>query len=213
MNYIVFDMDGILFDTERISHESFKEIAAERGLPFEAQVLIDCIGKNRTDILAHLCECYGENFPAEEYLNLTVVRMHEKIERDGLPIMKGAVDLLDGLKAGGWHIGLASSSGRKMIAAHLTRAGLDGYFEQIIGGDMVEHSKPQPDIYVKACELLGSKPEKTIAIEDSPNGIRAAYGAGMKPIMVPDMIKPTAEISAMLYRECESLDEVREMLL
>ena len=80
----------------------------------------------------------------------------------------------------------------------------------MITGDMVEHSKPEPDIYLKACKELGVLPEEAIAIEDSPNGIRSAYRAGMKPVMVPDLIEPTPEIEAMLYKKFDSLCEVQE---
>ena len=78
---------------------------------------------------------------------------------------------------------------------------------------MIEHGKPEPDIYLRACEELGINPTDTLAIEDSPNGIRSAHAAGLKPIMVPDLIAPTPEIERLLYAKCESLEDVKEMLV
>ena len=91
-------------------------------------------------------------------------------------------------------------------------SGLGDYFQEIIGGDMVKLSKPKPDIYLKACEAIGMPPEQVIAVEDSPNGIRAAHAAGMKPVMIPDLIQPDEEISALLYRKYDSLLELRDAL-
>jgi len=122
------------------------------------------------------------------------------------------MEILTFLKENGYKIGLASSTSRHGVLGHVNRAGITDFFEVIVGGDMVEHSKPKPDIYLLACEKLGVKPENTIAIEDSPNGIRSAHAAGLKAVMVPDMIAPTPEIEALLYKKFDSLLGVRAML-
>ena len=101
---------------------------------------------------------------------------------------------MDYLKAENYKIGLASSTRKFRVLENLEKSGFTNYFETIIGGDMIEHSKPNPDIYLLACKELGVNPAETFAIEDSPNGIRSAYNAGMKPIMVPDLLEPTEEI-------------------
>ena len=137
---------------------------------------------------------------------------HNKVDIEGLPIKKGVYEILKYLSESTYKIGLASSSSTESIHKNLKRADITDYFQVIVGGDMVEHSKPEPDIYLKACSSLGVNPEKSIAIEDSPNGIRSAKSAGMLPIMVPDMIQPSEEITAILYRQYESLLDVMEHL-
>ena len=126
--------------------------------------------------------------------------------------MKGAGELLTWLQEKGVKIALASSTGQEKVLSHLRIADFTDFFQVVIGGDMVEHSKPLPDIYLKACELLGVKPENAIAIEDSPNGIRSAAAAVMLPVMVPDMVEPTPEIEELLYHKCDSLFAVRDFL-
>lgn len=209
---VVFDMDGVLFDTERISIGCWKEIAEEYGLVYTDEVAVECIGRNRKDICAVLRGAYGGDFPAEEFLDRTGRRAQEKVERDGLPVMTGVKELLAFLKENGYRIGLASSTRKVRILDHLKRAGLTDYFEMIIGGDMVEHSKPEPDIYRKACELMGVQPEKAMALEDSPNGIRSAAAAGMKAVMIPDYVSPSPEIQAIYYKKCDTLLDVIGLL-
>lgn len=193
MEAVVFDMDGVLFDTERLCMETWKEFAAEKGIENIETAMLGCIGLNRTDTKQFLADFYGPEFPYEE-LRVTVgARMQKKMEKE-MPMLPGVVELLDYLVEKKVKIGLASSSRSEVIMSHIQRAGLEKYFEVIVGGDMIEHSKPLPDIYLIACEKLGVAPEKCYAIEDSINGIRSAYSAGMKAIMVPDMIAPTPEM-------------------
>ena len=116
--------------------------------------------------------------------------------------------MLSYLKGQGIKVGLASSTSYKGVIKNLKGAGLLDYFHVIIGGDMIKHSKPQPEIYLLACEKLEVRPEKTVAVEDSYNGIKAAYNAKMIPIMVPDLIAPTDEILSMVYKKMDSLDAV-----
>ena len=209
---ICFDMDGILFDTERLSVESWIAVAEKLGLGNIEKGVYGCIGLNRTDCRIFLKEVYGEDFPYDYFREQTSALFQEGVEKEGLPVMKGAGELLTWLQEKGVKIALASSTGREKVLSHLRRADFTDFFQVVIGGDMVEHSKPLPDIYLKACELLGVKPENAIAIEDSPNGIRSAAAAGMLPVMVPDMVEPTPEIEELLYHKCDSLFAVRDFL-
>lgn len=209
MKTVVFDMDGILFDTERLCMETWKEFADEKGIENIETAMIGCIGLNRTDTKQFLKDFYGADFPYEE-LRVTVgERMQKKMEKE-IPMLPGVVELLDYLAEKQIKIGLASSSRSEVIKSHITRAGLNNYFQVIVGGDMIEHSKPLPDIYLIACEKLGVAPEEAYAIEDSPNGIRSAYSAGMKAIMVPDLIEPTAEMEEKATAILPSLFAVKE---
>ena len=122
----------------------------------------------------------------------------------------GVRELLDWLKENGWTVGLASSTRRSSVLNHLEQAGIRDYFSTVITGDMVEHSKPQPDIYLMACRELGADPTEAYAIEDSPNGIRSAHAAGMFPLMVPDMIAPDEEMRRLSSCIFKDLFEVLE---
>lgn len=209
---MVFDMDGILFDTERMSVEGWRDTAAEMGFGDMEEGIYGCIGLNRTDCKSFLLKTYGEDFPYEEFREKTAARFAERMEKDGLPVMKGAAELLEWLSGQNVKIALASSTNTASVRSHLERAGFTDYFQEVIGGDMVEHSKPRPDIYLKACALLGVEPGEAVAVEDSPNGIRSSHAAGMLPVMVPDLVKPTEEIRRLLYAECRSLSAVRDFL-
>ena len=209
---IVFDMDGILFDTERLSVESWVEVAGKMGLGDIDKGVYGCIGLNRTDCRIFLKETYGQDFPYEYFREQTAAVFQKKVDKDGLPVMKGAQELLLWLQEKGIKVALASSTHTKKVESHLRLAGFTGFFQAVIGGDMVEHSKPLPDIYWKACQLLQADPARAVAVEDSPNGIRSAYAAGMLPVMDPDLVQPDPEIENMLYQRCDSLFDVRDFL-
>ena len=209
---VVFDMDGVLFDTERICTEAWREEAKARKVEDIEKAIKGCVGLNLTDTKAFFEKEYGSDFPFDEFHENSGIRFKDRIEKEGLPIKTGVREILTYLKAAGYAVGLASSTNKKNIMEHLNKTGLICYFEEIIGGDMVKHSKPQPDIYLLACQALNVDPRNTIAIEDSPNGIKSAYAAGMKPIMVPDLIAPTPDLESLLYAKCDNLLEVKALL-
>jgi len=209
MKAVVFDMDGILFDTERLCMEVWKEFADEMGIENIEKALVGCIGLNRTDTRIFLENFYGKDFPYDELRQTTSERMAKRMEKE-IPMLPGVRELLDYLTERKVPIGLASSSRSEVIKSHITRAGLTDYFQVVVGGDMIEHSKPLPDIYLIACEKLGVAPGDAYAIEDSPNGIRSAYSAGMKAIMVPDLIEPTEEMEEKATVILPSLFAVKE---
>ncbi len=209
---IIFDMDGVLFDTEIMSSQAWFQLAEERNLGDIADLTNDCIGRNRADIILQFQNQFGQEFDAEEFLTAGRQLMQDKIDREGLPLMKGTEEILQYLKEKEFIVGVASSSSTKTIMSHMKLSGLLDYFQAIIGGDQVALSKPRPDIYLKACEAVHMPPEEVIAVEDSPNGIRAAHAAGMKAVMIPDLVQPDAEISALLYRKYDSLTELKKAL-
>lgn len=208
MRAVVFDMDGILFDTERVCQDSWVEVAKRRGLPGMEEVFPRCIGLNSSGSRQIVLEAYGKDFDYEVFRAETSVWFWNYIEANGLPVMPGAETLLGWLKENGWVVGLASSTKRSSVLKHLDQAGFAEYFSAVVTGDMVEYSKPRPDIYLLACRELGVKPEEAYAIEDSPNGIRSAHAAGMKPLMVPDMIAPDEEMRRLSFRIFENLNQV-----
>lgn len=205
---VIFDMDGILFDTEKLCMDSWIAIAGERNIPDMEVFFPRCIGRNLTDTRMLFGEFYGELYDYEEFRKQASAWFHDYIEKNGMPMKKGVKELLEYLRRGGYKIGLASSTSRHSVEDHLERAGIREYFQNLTTGDMVEHSKPQPDIYLIACESLGVNPAQTMAIEDSPNGIRAAHAAGMIPVMVPDLIAPDQEMREKSSLICRDLLEV-----
>ncbi|MEF2576067.1 MAG: HAD family hydrolase, partial [Eisenbergiella sp.] len=124
--------------------------------------------------------------------------------------MKGVTELLDFLKTSGKKLAVASSTRLEQVKKNLGRNGLDGYFDVVIGGDMVKASKPAPDIYLEACRRLSVKPENAAGIEDSFNGIRSVAAAGMLAVMIPDMVQPDEEIKKVYDRCFESLEELKD---
>lgn len=211
-NTIIFDMDGVLFDTEKVSSECWAEVAEEMKLGDLREGFKGCVGLNRTDAEILMHNLYGKDFPFEEFIETSHALMKRRFLEEGIPLKEGVKEILEYLTENGYIVGLASSTDRESVMGHLEQAGLTHYFRTVVTGDTVEHSKPNPDIYLKACEELGVSPVNAIAIEDSPNGIRSAYRAGMKPVMVPDLIEPTAEIEAMLYGKFYSLLDVMDYM-
>lgn len=209
---VIFDMDGVLFDTEKLCMDSWIAVAGEQGIPDMEKFFPSCIGRNLTDTKALFRDFYGDVYDYEKFRKQASVWFHNYIEQKGLPVKKGVRELLDFLQRRGYDIGLASSTSRPSVEEHLERAGIREYFQSLTTGDMVEHSKPCPDIYLMACKSVGVDPARAIAIEDSPNGIRAAYSAGMIPVMVPDLIAPDQEMREKSVLICRDLVEVMRFL-
>jgi len=212
LNTIVFDMDGVLFDTERLCQDSWLAVAEESGLPNMDVIFPQCIGLNANDSRRIVMNAYGEDFDYEGFRSKASVWFWDYIEKKGLPVKPGVKELLSWLREEGWAVGLASSTRRSSVENHLEQAGIRDYFATIVTGDMVEHSKPRPDIYLMACRELGVDPGQAYAIEDSPNGIRSAYRAGMSPLMVPDMIAPDEEMRELSTKIFSDLHEVLRFL-
>lgn len=208
MNAVIFDMDGVLFDTERLCERSWLAVAEKHKLPGMKEIFPRCIGLNANDSRRIVMDAYGEEFDYPGFREEASVWFWDYIEKNGLPVMTGVREILEWLKENRWKVGLASSTRRSSVLNHLEQAGLRDYFSVIITGDMVEHSKPQPDIYLLACRELGVEPTQAFAIEDSPNGIRSAHRAGMLPLMVPDMIAPDEEMRSLSHRIFQNLTEV-----
>lgn len=202
---VIFDMDGVLIDSERISIRAWRRKAAELGLDRIDEVHTGCVGLNRNDGIALLKSAYGNDFDGEGFLSGAKEIMNEIIAEEGLPVKTGVREILTYLQEEKIPVALCSSTKMTGIQRNLEMTGLGGFFQKLISGDMVEHSKPEPDIYLKACDALGFAPHECMAVEDSPNGIRSASRAGLITILVPDLVPPTEEMISLCFRKEETL--------
>ena len=209
---VVFDMDGIIFDSERCVLESWEVVAKKRGFGEIREVFLACTGTNDKKTKEIVLNAFGEDFPYDEYAKEASVIFHELYDGGRLPMKKGVNHLLEFLKESGKKIALASSTRKEIVAQELRDAGLLPYFDALVGGDMISKSKPDPEIYLKACEAIGIAPERCYAIEDSYNGIKSAHAGGLKPIMVPDLLPATEEIRPLTVTVEEDLDKVIDYL-
>lgn len=209
---VVFDMDGVLFDTEVLCMKSWMTVAERNGLPGMEEVFPKCIGLNSNDSRNIVMKAYGEDFDYPAFREQAAAWQRDYLEKNGLPIKPGMREILGWLKTSDYAVGLASSTRSSSVFDHLEQAGIRDSFSVVITGDMVEHSKPRPDIYLLACRELGVKPQEAYAVEDSPNGIRSAHAAGMHTVMVPDMIPPDEEMRRLSRVILKDLLEVMEYL-
>lgn len=209
---VVFDMDGVIFDSEKLILDIWVELGEEHNIPNIEETMYKCLGVNATETKQIFLRAYGEDFPYDTYVKEASRRFHAKADGGELPMKPGVVELLSFLREEGYIIGLASSTREGAVRQELTDAGIICYFKELTCGDMLKKSKPKPDIYLMACEKLGVEPEEAIAIEDSFNGIRSAYAAGMTPIMVPDIIQPNEEMKEKSHKIFSSLLEVKAWL-
>ncbi len=202
---VIFDMDGVIFDSEAMVLACWKIIAETYGIPGIDEVFSRCIGTNSAETKRIIEDYYGEDFDYEHFREKASALFQEKTKEKGVPVKRGARELLSYLKINGYRVGLATSTRRVRAEEELEQVGLLKYFETMVCGDMVTHSKPHPEIYELVCSKMGLDPSRTYAIEDSFHGVRAASAAGMKVIMVPDLIAPDKEIEALVWQIYPSL--------
>lgn len=209
---VIFDMDGVIFDSERMVLICWERLAEKYHLSRMREAYIPCIGVSDVRMKEIMEAFYGEDFPYAAFREEASALFREMVKREGLPVKKGVRELLEYLKKQNIPVGLASSTRLALVTEELKEAGLYGYFQAVTGGDQLKRSKPEPDIYLMACGKLGVRPEETYAVEDSHNGIRSAYSAGMMPVMVPDLLPPTEEMYEKSVTVLEDLVRVREWL-
>lgn len=209
---LIFDMDGLLLDSERIVKRSWDDAGEEMGVPNVGDQIYHTLGMNRRSRDQYFKNVYGEDFPLEEFHKRTSVCFYRIVGEEGLPVKAGAKELLAYAKERGYQIAVATSSSRSYAQKVLTDAGIFSYFDGGVYGDMVTHAKPDPEIYRKACESIHVQPEEAIALEDAPAGVRSAHAAGLRVILIPDLVQPSGEILELTYRKFDTLNEVISLL-
>jgi HAD superfamily hydrolase (TIGR01509 family) len=210
---VIFDMDGLMFDSERIAQGTWQQAAGEHGFDFPAEIYLGIVGLSYPDVEHYTRGVFGADFPLESIYARKQVLMDKTITTSGLPIKPGLWEILKAVEETNLLRALASSSARKIILRNLHVAGIDaGWFNVILSGDEIRNSKPAPDIFLLAAQQLRVSPEKCLVLEDSNAGIQAACAAGMKSIMIPDMLPATPHTQQCAYRILPDLHAVRELI-
>jgi beta-phosphoglucomutase-like phosphatase (HAD superfamily) len=208
---VVFDMDGVLIDTEAVWREVQLAEARAQGLHLPLEVVDSMIGLpwqvNRRQLQDH----FGPRFDVEAFVQ-AIVQRHDAMCQDGVRVKAGVVELLDLLDALALPRAIATSSDRHVVADRLGPAGLLTRFHAVVGNEDCARGKPHPEPYLNAARAMGVDPVLCLALEDSYNGVRSAHAAGMMTVMVPDLLPPTEEIGGLCVAVAETLHQVREAL-
>lgn len=206
----IFDMDGLLFDSEKVYQATWHELAAERGIVLEDGFLRDICGANGANA-RKVVERYYHVEDGSQIQDACMQRVIAKFAAC-LPVKEGVPELLEFFRQRGVRMAVASSSLREQIDANLQKSGLGHYFDAVVCGAEVKHGKPAPDIFLHAAERIGLEPGECFVFEDSENGVRAGHAAGCMTVMVPDLIEPSPQILAHCMMIAPSLWNVREVL-
>jgi HAD superfamily hydrolase (TIGR01509 family) len=207
---VIFDMDGLLLDSEPLYRVTWKAAGSSLGFPIDDVLYERFVGRGNVEAEQILREHFGEIFPLDEFHKRWRIDWDERLAASPLARKPGAMELLDFLDARGIPKALATSSPRDLALRCL--GDLAARFAAIAFGDEVSHSKPAPDLFLLASKRLGIAPADCLVLEDSEAGVRAARAAGMDVIMVPDLVPPSEEVASMATRVCKTLHEVVVML-
>ena len=191
----IFDMDGLLFDTETLYQRGWTIIADEFGVARKPELGKACCG-TCGDLTVQIVHQFHPTVDAKAYIRRVIEYVHDEAEKN-LPVMAGVREILTYFHEHGIRIATASSSSVAQIEKNLTQSGLRNYFDAIVGGDLVAHGKPAPDIFLMAAARIGIPAEECYVFEDGYNGLRGAAAAGCAPIMIHDTMPPTDEMRAI----------------
>lgn len=207
----VFDMDGLLFDTERLSRRALHAAADELGVPLPEDAFLELIGRRMGDIQHRLAARVGNNEVAARLMACSV-KHYDVLLAHGVPVKDGAAELLDWLGARGRPCAVATSTATPRAEQKLAAAGLRKHFQAVVGGDQVARGKPAPDIYLHAMNLLRVKPARCGVFEDSEPGLAAAHAAGARVVWVPDLAPVDVVTQKLASARADSLRAVLEFL-
>ncbi len=213
MKAILFDLDGTLIDTEKYYRICWKKTLESFGYKVTDDDVLSLRSLGRPFAPDHIKKMVKD--PDADYKAIRAKRsklMEEMIAREGIQLKKGAVELLEYLRSKKITTAVSTASDLERTTRYLKQVGLYDYFDKLISCTMVERGKPAPDVYLYACKELGLSPDLCIAVEDSPNGVKSAFSAGCKVIMVPDQTEPDEETIKMLWAKAQSLDKIIKIL-
>lgn len=205
-------MDGVLLDTEKLYVRFWCEAASFYGYPMQKQHALSIRSMARPFAIERLKGYFGQDFDYHAVHDKRIELMDKYIEENGIEAKSGASELLSYLKENGFKVALATATPLERTERYLKQLDLYKYFDEIVCASMVEKGKPEPDIYLKAAEMLELSPCECIALEDSQNGIKSASSAGCVTVMVPDLDGATNDIKPLLYDVAENLCDVKRIV-
>jgi len=209
---VIFDMDGLMFDTERLSLDGWSHAGVQLGYDIKKDVVIKTCGLSNENTKRVFLKNFGNDFDYDASRKIRTDYMMKYIIDHGMPVKPGLMELLEFLRSNHYKMAIASSSEREKVEFYLKTANISGYFDKMVTGDMIKRGKPEPDIYLKAVEILGVAADECIALEDSPLGILSAYRAGIKPVLIPDLVEIDEQTEKIIYAKLTSLSDVIDLL-
>lgn len=212
LRLVIFDMDGLLFDTERPSFKAMKKIMENQGYPYTLEMYKKIIGLSGKQCEEFFKKIYGSNISLQRIFADHDVELQKIVSDEGINIKQGATKLLNELDERNMKRCIASSSSRETIQSYLDLSGLANRFDFYVSGKEVKLGKPHPDIFLEACERAKVSPESALVLEDSLNGLKAAVAANIHCVIVPDLIEPNEEMKKSAYKIVSNLEQVIDIL-
>ena len=213
LNAVIFDMDGLMIDTEPVGKMLVKTSHEKFGYEITEEMFYHLIGTNEKTSKAYYHSVFGEDYPYQKIKDYRDQLRKEYFNSHPLEVKKGLYDLLEDLKKKNVKMAVASSTRYERVFSTLNRIKVDHYFDAIIGGDQIQHGKPAPDIFLKAVELLGVSKEDALVLEDSKNGILAAHAGNIPVICIPDLIHHSKDILDLTVGCYDSLDQLIDVIV
>ena len=205
---IIFDIDGLMIDSERVTFECYQERLKDMNLTMDEEFYKTLLGKPIKGIYQRFYDVYGNDFPIQNVIQDVHQLMAERFETEGVPVKKGLVELLHYLKDNNYKTIVATSSNRDRVDKILAQAKITEFFDDSICGDEVTKGKPNPEVFLKSCQKLGVNVDEAIVLEDREAGIQASYDANIKVICIPDMKYPEKQYEEKTFKILKDLTEV-----
>ena len=209
---VIFDMDGVIFDTERVYLEIWQSVFEKYGYKMTKELYVNVMGTGRKNVIKTFLENFGDDLPIEKMYEEKDNQLFYIIENQGIPLKEGVKERFSMLKEKNYKIALATSAKRERVEKQIKDKWLKESFDAIVCGDDVEKGKPSPDIFLKAAKKIDVEPENCFVVEDSPAGIKAAFSGGMKGIHVEDLKAADEDILKYCEKNFKNLQEIKEYL-
>ena len=209
---VIFDMDGVIFDTEKVYLDIWIEVFEKYGYKMTKELYVNVMGTGRKNVIKTFLENFGDDLPIEKMYEEKDNQLFYIIENQGIPLKKGVKELFSMLKEKNYKIALATSAKRERVEKQIKDKWLKESFDAIVCGDDVEKGKPSPDIFLKAAKEIDVEAKDCFVVEDSPAGIKAAFSGGMKGIHVEDLKVADEEILKYCQKNFKNLQEIKEYL-
>ncbi|OHX11524.1 HAD family hydrolase [Chromobacterium sphagni] len=209
---LLFDMDGLMLDTERISNETWRRAGAELGIAIEDDMLMAMVGMSMPRCVRFVAEYLGDARQADLLQQGSHRHYSHMLQHEDIPLKTGILELLGWVREQGIPRAVATSTRRQIADLKLARSGLDDFFQITVAGDEVEHTKPAPDVYLEVSARLRVDPGRCLVLEDSSFGLQAGVAAGARVILVPDLLTPSAEDRASALAVCRDLHQALQLI-